>query len=225
MTSEAPRLNGEALAEKLRLVVITDPYLASPREVIDVVRGALQGGARAVQLRDKTASARELTEIGNELRALTRAYEALLFINDRGDVAKAVEADGVHIGPEDVPLSELRAWAGPSLILGYSADDPAVARAAIQAGADYLGCGAVFATSTTDVAGQAIGPQRLDEVARAVQVPVVGIGGITPSNAPAVAATAAAGVAAVSAIMTAPDPQKAAELILAPFRNRPGFGS
>lgn len=206
------------LAQRLALLVITDPELAAGRSLLGVVEEALEGGCRAVQLRLKGASSRQLLANAMAFRQLTHRYGALLFVNDRVDVALAAGADGVHVGPTDLPVAAVRAWAGLRLLIGYSTDDPEVARAAVEAGADYLGCGAVFGTTTKDVGNEAIGVERLDEVARAVRVPVVGIGGITPDNAHHVAQTAAAGVAVVGAVMSAPDPRRASALLLAPFQ-------
>ena len=214
------RIGAEELADHLRLLVLTDRRLAAPRDVMEVVEAALRGGCRAVQLRDKGASARELLRSARTLRSLTRAHGALLFVNDRVDVALAAGADGVHLGPGDLPVGAVRAWVGDRLMVGFSADDPERARHAVSEGADYLGCGAVFGSRTKDVGDEAIGTCRLDQVARAVPVPVVGIGGITPENVASVAATAAAGTAVVGSVMSAPDPEAAARSLLEPFRSR-----
>lgn len=191
------------LRRPLRLIVITDRRLAAPRSVEDVVEDALEAGCRAVQLRDKEASARELLLAARTLRALTADHGALLFVNDRVDVALAAGADGVHVGPDDVPVTAIRRVVPPTFLMGFSADEPDAARAARAAGADYIGCGAVFGTSTKDVGGESIGTERLDQVARSVEIPVVGIGGVTVENAPEVGRTEAAGVAVVGAVMGA----------------------
>lgn len=208
------------LARALRVLVLTDPGLAGHRGVEAVVVQALGAGVRAIQLRDKAASAREVHEQALALLPHIRAAGALLFVNDRLDVALAAGADGVHLGPDDLSVPAARALAPPGFLVGYSTDDPDRARRAEAQGADYLGCGAVFGTTSKDVGGEAIGPERLDEVARAVTVPVVGIGGIGPHNVAEVAATAAAGVAVLSSVMAAPDPAAACRRLLHAFDGR-----
>jgi thiamine-phosphate pyrophosphorylase len=201
----------------LRLIVITDRGLAAPRALLDVVRSALHAGAPAIQLRDKQAGAREQFEQAISLRALTREHGALFFINDRIDVALAAEADGVHLGPDDIPLVAARGTVPADFLIGVSTDDPQAARQAEQHGADYIGCGAVFGTSSKDVAGEAIGTTQLQRVVAAVRIPVVGIGGIDPSNVAAVAATGAAGAAVIGAVMKATDVEATVRKLLNPF--------
>lgn len=208
----------ERLRSALRLIVVTDAGLAAPASVTEVVEAALEAGARAVQLRDKEAGAGALLSTAETLLALCRRHDALLFVNDRLDVALAVGADGVHLGPTDLPVAVARARSPDDFLIGYSTDDPVEARRAETAGADYIGCGAVFGTWTKDVGGEAIGPGRLDEVARSVSIPVVGIGGVGPANVARIAATAAAGSAVVGAIMGSDDPGAAVRALLDPFR-------
>lgn len=204
----------------LRLIVITDAALARPRSIYDVVRAAVSAGAPAVQLRDKQASARDLFEQASELRAITAAHDALLFINDRLDVALAARADGVHLGPDDMPVQAARRAAPPGFLIGTSTDDPEYARAARDAGADYIGCGAVFGTTSKDVGGERIGADRLRMVVDAVDIPVIGIGGVNIDNASQVAETGAAGAAVIGAVMTADDVGAAVQRLLAPFAAR-----
>src|SRR5690606_4959938 len=201
----------------LRLIVITDRELAAPRSILEVAEAALQAGAPAIQLRDKTATPRELYEQARALSEMAARYGALFFVNDRLDVALAANADGVHLGPGDLPIPA--AWPAPPrpFLIGASTDDPETAQRLEADGADYIGCGAVFGTSTKDVGEERIGPEGVAAVAAAVSIPVVGIGGIDGSNAHLLRGTGAAGVAVVGAVMAAPDPGAATREILAAF--------
>lgn len=203
------------LADRLRLIVVTDPDCGAGRDVADVVRAALRGGAPAIQLRMKDASAREMAEMARVLLVHTRAAGALLFINDRVDVALAVRADGAHVGQDDLPVAAARRIVPPGFLLGVSAETAELARAAQADGADYVGAGPVYATGSKADAGDAVGIERIAEVAAAVRIPVVGIGGITIANAPPVLAAGAAGVAVISAVMRADDPEAAVRALLA----------
>ena len=205
------------LSRRLTLLVITDAGLARPRSVLETVTLALSAGAPAIQLRNKGESPRERVELGHALREATRKAGALLFVNDRLDLALAVEADGVHLGPDDLPVAAVRRVAPPGFLIGRSADDPQVARRAVEDGADYIGCGTVYPTATKPDAGEVVGLAGLRRVVQAVDAPVVAIGGITVDRAPEVAATGAAGVAVVGAVMAARDPAAAARALLERF--------
>ena len=202
------------LTSRLRLIVITDRGLAGPRGVAQVVAAALQAGAPAVQLREKTLPPREVLTLARRLRADTAAAHSLFFVNDRVDLALAVGADGVHLGPGDLPVSAARRIAPPGFLIGYSADDEDTARAAVADGADYIGCGTVFPTRTKLDAGETIGLDGLARVVRGAGAPVVGIGGITAPLAHRVFRTGVAGCAVVSAVMGHPDPARAVEELL-----------
>jgi thiamine-phosphate pyrophosphorylase len=202
------------LRDRLRLIVVTDPDCGGGRTVVDVVRAALRGGAPAIQLRMKDAAAREMTEIARALLAETRAAGALLFINDRVDVALAAGADGAHVGQDDLPAAAARRVAPPGFLIGVSAETAELARRAQADGADYVGVGPVYATGSKADAGDAVGVERIAEVAEAVRIPVIGIGGITTENAPAVLQAGAAGVAVISAVMRADDPAAAVRALL-----------
>ncbi len=170
----------------------------------------------------KNAPAADLYRLGQTLRTQSRAAGALLFVNDRVDVALAIHADGVHLGPSDLPVAAARraarAAGRPGFLIGASTDDPRTARRLVAEGADYLGCGAVFGTrSKLELRDERIGTERLRDVVQAVPCPVVGIGGITPDNVLQVAATGAAGAAAIGAIMGAEDVQERVRQMLAPF--------
>ncbi len=218
--SWSPVFQPEELAARLRLVVITDPDHASPRSVQQVVQAALEGGCRCIQLRDKSASGSELLEVASTLRALTRRFGALLIVNDRFDVALAAEADGVHVGPNDLPVAAIRARVPSSFLIGASCDRVEDAVVLTAAGADYLGCGTVYPTRTKPDAGAAIGVERLADIARAVPQPVVAIGGITPANVGALAASGASGIAVVGAVMGATDPMASVVDLLDAFGRR-----
>ena len=197
----------------LTLYVLTDPALSRGRTHIDVVRAAIAGGATAIQLRDKRATSRELLETGRALRELTRAAGVTFIVNDRADIALAVDADGVHVGPDDLPAREARRIVGPNKIVGVSAGTVAEAIQAQADGADYIGVGAVYATDSKADAGAPIGPDGLAPVVRAVSIPAVAIGGIGPGNAAACITAGAAGVAVISAVVAADDIAAAARRI------------
>jgi thiamine-phosphate pyrophosphorylase len=197
-----------ASADRLRLIVITDPDCGEGREIVEVARAALRGGAPALQLRGKDQPAREQAALARALRAETHAAGALLFVNDRLDVALAVGADGVHLGQDDLPLEAARRIVPPGFLVGISAETVELARAAEQGGADYVGTGPVYATGSKADAGDAVGCARIVEVAAAVSIPVVGIGGIVAGNAAEVVRAGAAGVAVISAVMRAADPER-----------------
>ncbi len=204
------------LRARLRLIVVTDPDCGAGRGVGDVVRAALRGGAPAIQLRMKDAPAREMATVARTLLAETRAADALLFINDRVDVALAVGADGAHVGQDDLPMAAARGIVPRGFLLGVSAETAELARRAEADGADYVGVGPVYATGSKADAGDAVGTGRITEVASAVRIPVVGIGGIAIANAAAVMRAGAAGVAVISAVMRADDPEAAVRALLLP---------
>ena len=187
-------------------MVLTHPRPACRRPLDEVVAACVRAGATAIQLRDKSAGSRTLLAAARRLRAVTAPAAVPLIVNDRLDIALAAHADGVHLGPDDLPVSAARALAPPPFLIGYSTDDPVAAKHAVAAGADYLGVGAVFGThSKPGLADEAIGTARLRAVLRASGVPCLGIGGITTDTAAPVFATGA-GIAVLSAVMSSPDP-------------------
>jgi thiamine-phosphate pyrophosphorylase len=199
------KLSAEELARKLRLYVITDARAARGRDLVTLVSEALEGGATAIQLRDKTSSTLAQVELGRALRRLTREAGALLFVNDRVDVAYAVEADGVHLGQDDLPADVARAILGADAIIGGSAGNSAELANALAAGVDYLGVGPLYPTPSKADAGPAIGPAGLADIRRATWLPLVGIGGIGPENVSPVIAAGADGAAVISAVLGADD--------------------
>ncbi len=210
-------MNYSELGRRLRLVVITSEDLAGPNDVVNVVQQALSAGAPSIQLRAKEATARELTAMVQGLLPSVRAAGSLLFVNDRLDVALAAGADGVHLGPDDLPVRDVRSTVADDFIVGYSTDDPGEAAQAQADGADYLGSGTVYATTNKSDPGEVIGVEGLRRVVEAVSIPVVGIGGITPDRAEAVAETGASGIAVIGAVMSAADPGDAVRRLMAPF--------
>lgn len=206
-------MNRRWFESKLRVYVITDKALSRGRSEEEVVRAALKGGATAIQLRAKSASTEEMLRLGRELRRITREAGALFIVNDRPDVALAVDADGVHVGQEDVPVAVARRIVGEKIV-GASAGDIREAREAEAQGADYLGVGSVFSTASKSDAGEPIGLEALNRICRAVRVPVMGIGGINAENARGVMEAGAKGVAVISAVVAADDVERAARQLL-----------
>jgi thiamine-phosphate pyrophosphorylase len=200
-------MSAPGLVPRLRLMVITDAGCTGGRGLAEVVRAALRGGAPAVQVRAKTEAARETVELARALREETRAVGALLFVNDRVDVALAAGADGAHLGDDDLPLPAARAIVPPGFLLGRSADTPEQAVRARSEGADYVGVGPVYPTATKADAGEPIGLRRISEVSAVAGIPVVGIGGIGAESAAEVVRAGAAGVAVIRAVMAAADPE------------------
>jgi thiamine-phosphate pyrophosphorylase len=195
------------------LYVITDLELARGRSHIEIARAALDGGADAIQLRDKSSTSLKLCRLAAEIHPMARKFGAVFVINDRADVALAAGADGVHVGPEDLPARECRRLLPRPLVLGVSAGTREEARKAEKEGADYVGVGPVFPTATKPDAGQAIGLEQLAAIAHAVSIPTIGIGGITLDNVAGVIEAGAAGAAVVSAVVSAEDMAAAARAL------------
>ncbi|WP_418576337.1 thiamine phosphate synthase [Phascolarctobacterium succinatutens] len=186
------------------IYLVTDDGCLQGRALIDCVREALDGGVTLVQYRAKTASSAEMYDEALQLKALCDSFKVPLIINDRLDIAMAVGAAGVHLGQDDLPCAAARKILGEGYIIGVSAHNPAEAKAALQSGADYLGCGAVFGTATkADV--QKLGTDGLAAICKAKGLPVVGIGGVTADNYREVRAAGADGAAIVSGILAQPD--------------------
>ena len=188
------------LRDRLRLYIITDRRL---KDEVSSVKAALEAGATAIQLRIKDAPSREMYNIGREIRRLTRDYDALYIVDDRLDIALAVDADGVQLGPEDLPIDVARELA-PNLIIGASIYSLEEALKAEEMGADYLGAGAIYPSPSKPDA-KVLGIEGLKEVVSKVSIPVVAIGGINHDNAADVIRAGADGVAVISAVMAADD--------------------
>lgn len=172
---------------------------------VDLAKKICAGGARLLQLRVKDLPAREFLSIAQEVRTICQQAGCWLIINDRADIALAVDADGVHVGQEDLPLEATRKVLGPGKIIGVSTHDPAQAVAAERGGADYLGFGPLFGTSTKATGYTVRGLDQLREIRALVHLPIVAIGGITAERAPAALAAGAEAVAMISDLVLADD--------------------
>ena len=197
-------------------VVITESFCAG-RPALSVLSACLDAGVRLVQFREKGLSGLELFTRAKAFRQRTRDAGALLIINDRVDIALAVEADGVHLGQEDLPLDVARRIA-PDLILGSSSHNLDEALAAQASGASYVNVGPIFATQTKDVPTGALGPEALSTIAHRLHVPFTCMGGIKEHNLDEVLARGASTIAVVTAVTAADDPGEAAARLLARIR-------
>ena len=190
--------------QAMRLYAVTDRTWVGRQTLPEQVEAALKGGATCVQLREKELDRAAFLEEARTLAALCRRYGVPLIINDNVEVALSAGADGVHVGQDDLTVEQVRRLAGDRLIVGVSAHSVEQALAAQAGGADYLGVGAVFATATKSDA-HVLPRETLAEICRAVDIPVVAIGGISADNLLQLAGTGVDGVALVSAIFSAPD--------------------
>lgn len=199
----------------LRLYLVTDRALCLGRPLEWVVEEAVAGGVTMVQLREKDASTREFIDLALRLRPILAQAHVPLLINDRVDIAMAVDADGVHLGQSDMPYPMARRLLGPSKIIGLSVESLPDARAAAAIpGLDYLAVSPVYSTPTKTDTAPALGLPGVREIAALSPAPVVGIGGLNLATAPDVIAAGAAGVAVVSAICSAPSPRLSATTLL-----------
>jgi thiamine-phosphate pyrophosphorylase len=181
---------------------------------------ALAAGVRFFQYRNKSGTRREIYETSLQLVLLARGTGALFIVNDHADIALAVDADGVHLGQDDLPIEHARDLLGSEKLIGVSTHSPEQAKVAEAGGADYIGFGPVFRTSTK-VAGPVQGIEKIPVIKRTVSVPVIAIGGITLANVDEVICAGADGVAVISAVLSAPDRKTAAaEMIRKIQKNR-----
>ncbi len=204
----------------LRLYALIDPERAGGRDLVELARLVAQGGATLVQLRDKRSDTRSMVERARAIKAALAPFNVPLLVNDRVDVALAAGADGAHVGQDDMAVTDARRLLGSDAILGLSVKSVAQAEAAPIDLLDYVGIGGVFATSSKDNPSPPIGPAGLARVAavfrrRAPDLPLCGIAGIDAGNAADAIAADADGVAVISALSLAPDPQAAARTLRA----------
>ena len=189
------------MREQLKVYLVTGRYDSSDTEFLKRIETACRSGVTLVQLREKEVSTRRFYELAVKVKAVTDAYQIPLIINDRVDICLAVDAAGVHIGDDELPVALVRKLVGSTKIVGVSAKTVARGVEAENEGADYLGVGAIFPTTTKDSPLTSL--QTLSEIAAAVTIPVVAIGGIKEENIEQLMGTGVAGVSLVSEIMLA----------------------
>jgi thiamine-phosphate pyrophosphorylase len=198
-----------SLENRLRTYLVTDARAGSVEKLVSICDAAIAGGVSAIQLRAKGWPDSDLFRAANSLRALTLSRGTLFIVNDRVDIALASKADGVHLGVDDLPVTVARSLLGNDAVIGYSPETPEDRIRAERDGADYLGIGPVFGSTTKDDAGPALGLDQFRSMVAACNIPVVGIGGVSIESARTVIEAGAAGVAVVGAVFLDEDPRAA----------------
>ncbi len=196
-----------------RFHVLTDTCLQTQFSHLELAELAIAGGADTIQLREKTAETKEMIRLAVEMQALCSRAGVTFIVNDRVDVAFASRADGVHLGQNDYPIPLARTLLGERAIIGGSAGSMEEARKCLSEGADYIGFGPVYPTSSKEDAGPASGFDLLREVVKEIFLPIVAIGGITRENAPRVIQAGGHGIAVISAVCCQKDPAEAARCL------------
>lgn len=208
------RFTRDEIRASMLLYAVTDRrWLKEGESLLQVCRSVLENGATFLQIREKDLDEGAFETEARALKELCARYRVPFVVNDSVEVALAIDADGVHVGQSDIRGRDIRALIGPDKILGISAGTPAEAAAAEEAGADYIGVGAVFGTGTKADA-RSLSLEQLREIVETVSIPVVAIGGIGASNLMELKGSGMDGVAVVSAIFAAPDPGRAAAELL-----------
>ena len=201
----------------LSLYLVTDKS-DDVEKFLKTIEEAIKGGVSVVQIREKTADTLDFYNLALKVKEITTKYNVPLIINDRVDIALAIDADGVHVGQSDMPCDVTRRLIGEDKILGISAATVDEAKKAEKDGADYIGTGAVFPTATKDDA-PSVTKDELKEVVKSINIPVVAIGGINLDNAHQLVDTGIAGLSVVSAIMSSDNPKKSSEELLNIFNS------
>ena len=205
-----------------RIYFITDSTPYTEKEFLERVQSALKGGVSLIQLREKERTTREYIRLAQKVHQLAKQFNVPLIIDDRVDVALAAEVEGVHLGQSDMPISTARKILGEDYIIGATAKTVEQALEAFEQGADYLGVGAIYPT-TTKVKTVLTSTEMLDKICKAVPIPVNAIGGLNKDNIDVLKGIKIAGVCAVSAIMKADDPKTAAEELSQAVKDKLGF--
>ena len=197
-----------------KLYFIADFESSKGKDLVWIVEKAVKGGATVVQLRAKSISTREFLDISMKIHSFLKKKRVPLIINDRIDIALALDADGVHLGQKDMPLQIARKILGKEKIIGISVNNIEEAMEAENNGADYLGVGPVFPTTTKPDVRAPLGIEGLRKIREKIKIPIIAIGGINKSNVHEVYSTGVDGIAVVSAIILSPDPCQAAEKLI-----------
>ena len=201
-----------SLLKEIDFYLVTDSQL-SKRGTLSDVREAVESGCRIVQYREKNKSTKEMIYEASEIKRICND-KAIFLVNDRIDVALAVDADGVHIGQNDMPIEIARKLLGPDKIIGLSVCNSDEAIQAEKNGADYVGVGPIFDTSTKKDAGKGIGPAKVGDVKKAIKIPVVAIGGISKENCVSVVENGADSLVAISAVVCSADVRKETKIFI-----------
>ena len=194
----------------MSLYLVTDPHLSEGRSLLSIVQAAIKGGAGVVQYRDKNSGTRKMVERAKALCQVCHQSGACFLVNDRVDVALAVDADGVHVGQDDMPINIARALLGPDKLIGITVHNAEEIKAAEEEGVDYLSLAPVFATSTKPDHQTPLGPEGVRILTAKSSMPFLAIGGINHSNAAVVVRAGVEGICVVSAVLSAEDPEPAA---------------
>lgn len=205
-----------------RIYFITDSTPYTEQEFLDRVRSALRGGVSLIQLREKERSTREYIDLAHKVGALAQEFGVPLIIDDRIDVALASGVQGVHLGQSDMPIKTARKILGEDFIIGATAKTVEQALEAFEQGADYLGVGAIYPT-TTKVKTVLTSTEMLDKICKAVPIPVNAIGGLNKDNIDVLKGIGISGICAVSAIMKADDPENAVRELSAAVKEKLGI--
>lgn len=203
-----------------QLYVITGEEFHPTRDVVEVMEEAIQGGADIIQLRDKTNSKRVVLDKARRLRELTRKYDIPFIVNDHIDIALAVDADGIHLGQDDMPLNIAREIVGPDKIIGISTHRIQEAREAEQGGADYIGAGPIFPTNSKSDVVDPVTTSYLNEVISEISIPFVAIGGIKLHNVADVVDTGAHRICVISEVVGSEDVKATSKLFIQKIREK-----
>lgn len=192
------------------IYLITDRHQTyRKRPLLETIEELLQAGVRMIQLREKDLSAAELFPLAKELRALTHRYQSLLLINDRVDIAQAVNADGVHLGHHSLPIEVVRQSLGAKFLIGASTHSPSEVERCRQQGADFVTYGPIYYTPSKSAYGKPVGVESLQEICKKTPLPVYALGGIKIENAQETLKAGAVGIAAISALLSSDSPTQA----------------